>query len=131
MAQRLKSNFLIIAFSQDLYKFHYALSMASSLKAVNKKSTVFISGYACNYIRKNWQQYDSYKINDKFKKKKMASINELFLYCQELGVKIYFCQTALDFLNINENDINNLIAFKPIGLYSILNTHKEEQILFI
>mgnify|MGYP001198958037 FL=1 len=129
--EKLNSNFLIITFSKDLYKFHYALSMATSLKAINKKVTIFITGYACNYIRKKWEPFDLENINDKLKMKKMATLNELFLYCKDLEIEIYFCSTALDFLDINKDAINKTLDLKPIGMYSILNLHKEEKILFI
>ncbi len=129
--EELNSKFLIIAFSKDLYKFHYALSIASSLKAINKSVTVFVSGYACNYIRKNLGEYDNENINEKLEKKKITSIRDIFIYCKELDIKFFFCNTALHFLDISEGDITELIDIKPIGMYSILNSHKENQILFI
>ena len=49
-------NNLIISFSEDLYKFHYALSLASSLKAIGKDVSIFISGYACNFIKKKLER---------------------------------------------------------------------------
>ena len=66
------SNFnnLIITFSNDFYKFYYALSLASTLKATGKDVSIFISGYACCFIKKNWQDYDKEGINEKLKKKK-------------------------------------------------------------
>ena len=46
------SSNLIITFSNDFYKFHYALSLASTLKATGKDVSIFVSGYACNFIKK-------------------------------------------------------------------------------
>ena len=128
---KLNSKFLIIAFSNDLYKFHYALSMASSIKAVNKNVSVFISGYACNYIRKNWKDYDTKNLNQKFKNKNMGTIEDIFIYCKELNLDLFYCKTALDFLDISKEDITDLINIKSIGFYSILNSYKDEQIVFI
>ena len=65
-----KSSNLIITFSNDFYKFYYALSLASTLKATGKDVSIFISGYACHFIKKNWQDYDKEGINEKLKKKK-------------------------------------------------------------
>ena len=47
----------------------------------------------------------------------------------DLEIEIYFCSTALDFLDINKDAINKTLDLKPIGMYSILNLHKEEKIL--
>ena len=129
--KNLNCNYLIIVFSKDLYKFHYALTMASSLKAIEKQVTIFITGYACNFIRKDWEKYDNKHLNNKLKKKKVASINDLLSYCNELKVKFYYCTTAMDFLEVKTLSINNLLNINPIGLYSILNIHKEDKIIFI
>ena len=126
-----KTKFLIIAFSEDLYKFHYALTMASSLKALEKEVTIFISGYSCNYIRKNWQDFDIKKINKKIKDRGLASLEEIFKYCEDLKVKIFYCETALNFLQINQSDIRQSLKANTVGMYSILNSHKADQIIFI
>ena len=64
--KNLKSKIIIIAFSDDIYKFHYALTMASTLSAIEKKVSIFISGYACNYIRKDWTENYINKITNRF-----------------------------------------------------------------
>ena len=130
---RLNSNSsnLIITFSNDFYKFHYALSLASTLKATGKNVTVFVSGYACNFIKQNWQDYDKEGINEKLKRKKMGSIEEMFAYCKELEVEIFYCDSAIEFLNINSNEITNLVSIKPKSMYSILNSYKHGEIMFI
>ena len=125
------SSNLIITFSNDFYKFHYALSLASTLKAIGKDVEIFVSGYACNFIKKNWQNYDIEGINGKLKRKKMGSIEEMFAYCKELEVEIFYCKSAIEFLNINSNEIINLASIKPKSMYSILNSYKQGEIIFI
>ena len=125
------SNHLIITFSKDLYKFHYTLSLASSLKAIGKNVKVFVSGYACNFIKKNWQDYDKEGINEKLKRKKLGSIEEMFAYCKELEVEIFYCESAIEFLNINTKEITNLVSIKPKSMYSVLNSYKQGEIIFI
>ena len=125
------SNKLIITFSNDFYKFYYALSLASTLKATNQDVKIFISGYACNFIKQNWQDYDKEDINGKLKRKKMGSIEEMFAYCSELEVKIFYCQSAIEFLNINSREITNLVNIKPKSMYSVLNAYKQGEIIFI
>ena len=126
-----KSNSLIITFSNDFYKFHYALSLASTLKATGKDVKIFVSGYACNFIKKNWKDYDKKAINEKLIKKKMGSIEEMFAYCKELEVEIFYCESATEFLNINSNETINLVSIKPKSMYSILNSYKQGEIIFI
>tara|TARA_B100000242_G_C42637210_1_gene299814 strand:+ start:114 stop:512 length:399 start_codon:yes stop_codon:yes gene_type:complete len=125
------SSKLIITFSNDFYKFHYALSLASTIKATGKDVKMFISGYACNFIKKNWQDYDLEGINEKLKRKKMGSIEEMFAYCKELDVEIFYCQSAIEFLNINSNEITSFVSPKPKSMYSILNSYKQGEIIFI
>ena len=127
----LNSSNLIITFSDDFYKFHYALSLASTLKATGKNITIFVSGYACNFIKQNWQDYDKEAINAKLKKKKMGSIEEMFAFCKELKVDIFYCESAIEFLNIKSDEITNLISIKSKSMYSILNSYKKGEIIFI
>ena len=125
------SNNLIITFSNDFYKFHYTLSLASTLKATGKDVRIFVSGYACNFIKQNWQAYDKEGINERLKSKKMGSIEEMFAYCKELEVEIFYCESAIEFLNINSNEISSLVSIKPKSLYSVLNSYKQGEIIFI
>ena len=125
------SKVLIIAFSDDIYKFHYALTMASTLSAIEKKVSIFISGYACNYIRKDWTENFSNKMTSKFLEKKMPSLKEMFAYCKELDVNIYYCETALNFLDIDKSNLIDSIKLEPLGMYTILNDHKEDEMIFI
>ena len=127
----LYSSNLIITFSNDFYKFHYALSLASTLKATGKNVRVFVSGYACNFIKQSWQDYDKKDVNAKLKRKKMGSIEEMFAYCKELEIEIFYCESAIEFLNINSNEITNLVCIKPKSMYSILNNYKQGEIIFI
>ena len=122
---------LIITFSDDFYKFYYALSLASTLKATGKDVRIFISGYACHFIKKNCQDYDKEAINAKLKRKKMGTIEEMFTFCKELKVEIFYCKSAIEFLNINSNEITNLVSIKSKSMYSILNSYKQREIIFI
>ena len=127
----LNPSHLIITFSNDFYKFHYALSLGSTLKATGKDVKIFVSGYACNFIKQNWQDYDKEDINKELKRKKMGSIEEMFAYCKELDVEIFYCESAIEFLNINTKEITNLVSIKPRSMYSILNSYKQGEIIFI
>ena len=125
------SNHLIISFSKDLYKFHYALSLASSLKAIGKNVKVFVSGYACNFIKKNWKDYDKDSIGQRLEEKKMGSIDDMLSYCKVLNVEVFYCETAVEFLNISSIEVTNLVDIKPKSMYSVLNSNKQGEIIFI
>ena len=126
-----KSKVIIIAFSDDIYKFHYALTMASTLSAIEKKVSIFISGYACNYIQKDWMKNSANKITNKFLEKKMPSLEDLFTYCKDLNVNIYYCDTALNFLDIDKTNLIDTIRLEPLGMYTIFNDHKKDEMIFI
>ena len=125
------SKVIIIAFSDDIYKFHYALTMASTLSAIEKKVSIFISGYACNYIRKDWIENSVSKLTNRFLEKKMPSFKELFTYCTDLNVNMYYCDTALNFLDIDKSNLIDTIRLRPLGMYAIFNDHKNEEMIFI
>ena len=63
--------------------------------------------------------------------KKMPSLKEMFAYCRELNVNIYYCETALNFLDIDKSDLIESIQLKPLGMYTILNNHKKDEMIFI
>ena len=65
------------------------------------------------------------------KEKKMGSIEEMFAFCEQLKVEIFYCESAIEFLNINSNEITNSVSIKPKSMYSILNNYKEGEIIFI
>ena len=129
--KKIKSKIIIIAFSNDIYKFHYALTMASTLSSIEKKVSIFISGYACNYIRKDWVEKSESEITNKFLEKKMPSLTELFTYCKDLNVNMYYCDTALNFLDIDKSKLIDTVQLKPLGMYSIFNDHKKDEMIFI
>ena len=91
----------------------------------------FFSGYACNFLKINWEKYDTLKINKKILKNKMTGFLEVFKLCQELKVNFFFCSTATEFLNIKPEDINNNIIIKSAPLYHIINKNKNNQTVFI
>ena len=125
------SSVLLILFTDDFYKCYYALNLACTYSSCNKNVTVFFSGYACNFLKVNWESYDKLKINKKIAKKKMTSFLEVLKLCKELKVKFFFCSTAVEFLNIESKDLNKDFILEPTPLYHIVNRHKNSQTIFI
>ena len=124
-------NILIIIFTTDFYKFYYALNLASTYQACNKKVTVYFTGYSCNFLKKKWKRYDKSKNEDKFKETKMISYIGILDLCMELNVKFYFCDTAMKFLNIEESEFIEGLNIKALPLYHIINVHKDNKTFFI
>ena len=122
---------LMILFTSDFYKYYYALNLASTYQACNKNVTVFFSGYACNFLKKNWMEYDKLKINYKMDKFRMTSYIEVLKLCNALNVKFFFCDTAIKFLNINKVDFMEDINIKPKPLYHMVSKHKNHKTFFI
>ena len=120
------SSNLIITFSNDFYKFYYALSLASTLKATGKNVSIFVSGYACHFIKKNWQDYDKEGINEKLKKKNGINRRNVCILQRARG-EIFYCESAIEFLNINTKEITNLVSIKPKSMYSVLNSISKEK----
>ena len=56
MKNKKNSKILIILFTSDFYKYYYGLNLASTYKAVNKEVSLFYSGYAINFLLKNWEE---------------------------------------------------------------------------
>ena len=127
----INKNILFILFTSDFYKCYYALNLASTYQACNKNVTIFFSGYACNFLKKDWDKYDKLKISEKVNKKKMTNYVNIFKLCSEINIKIYYCETAIDFLDITPNSFIKGIIIKSMPLYQVINSHKNSQTIFI
>ena len=56
----------------------------------------------------------------------------MFAYCKELEVEIFYCESAIEFLNINTKEITNLVSIKPKSMYSAaLSSYKQGEVIFI
>ena len=122
---------LIILFTSDFYKYYYGLNIASSYKATNKNVTLFYSGYAINFLSKCWKDYDKKNTNKKLIEKNMPNYLEMLDICIQLKVSFYFCKTAMEFLNLSEDDLMVNLNIKSAPLYHILNKYKNSQTIFI
>ena len=122
---------LIILFTEDFYKFYYGINLANTLKACNKNIGVFFSGYACNYLKKNWKTSDKQLLHEKVFQNYNCNLDELFKLSLDLNIDFFYCQTSFELFNIKKSDINSFLELKAIGLYSIINNYKEHNIIFI
>ena len=131
MKNKKNSKILIILFTSDFYKYYYGLNLASTYKAANKDVSLFYSGYAINFLLKNWNSFDTKNYNNKLIEKNMPSYLEIINLCNELEIRFFYCKTALDFLNVSENDFLSSIEIKSVPLYKMVSDYKNEQTVFI
>ena len=124
-------NILIILFTSDFYKCYYALNLASTYQACNINVTLFFSGYSCNFLRNDWIKFDKKNFSKKFSKKKMTSYLDVFNLCLEIKVKFFYCDTAMNFLNLERKDLINNNKVVAMSLYEIINKHKNNKTIFI
>ena len=124
-------NILIIIFTSDFYKCYYALNLASTYQACNINVTLFFSGYSCNFLRNDWIKFDKKNFSKKFSKKKMTSYLDVFNLCLEIKVKFFYCDTAMNFLNLEHKDLMNNKKVVAMSLYEIINKHKNDKTIFI
>lgn len=127
----MKNKKLLVLFTEDFYRFYYAINLANTIKACNQDITVFISGYAFNFLRSNWKSYDKKKIFSAVFKNYNCDLDQLIRLSVELKIDFFFCETALSLLGIKQNDLNEKLKMKPFGLYSLVSKYKNENIIFI
>ena len=126
-----KNSKILIILLPDFYKYYYGLNLASTYKACNKDVTIFYTGHAISFLLKNWKSYDKSKINSEIKNKKMPNYLEMLNLCLELKITFYFCKTALDFLNLYEEDFLESIHIKSAPLYQIIKDINEQTFYII
>ena len=131
MLNKLNNKYLFIIFTSDFYKYYYSLNTANTLKACNKEVSIFITGYSCNFILDSWKNYDKKNIVASIKKNNMASYEEVLGMSLDLNIDFFYCNTALELLEIKEKKILKKFKIKPLGLYQIMNKFKDGQIIFI
>ena len=127
----IEKNILIILFTSDFYKCYYALNLASTYQASNTNVTLFFSGYSCNFLRNDWIKFDKKNLSKKFSRKKMTSYVDVLNLCLDIKVKFFYCDTAVNFLNLKHKDLMNNKKVVAMSLYKIINKHKNDKTIFI
>ncbi len=98
---------------------------------------VFFTFWGINVLKKNakpklpglWKPFTGMMIK-KMKKKKIATLDELLKQAQELGVKLYACNTTMELMDIKKEDL--IDGIEVIGAAGFLKIAAESDIqLFI
>ena len=61
----------------------------------------------------------------------MTSYLDVFNLCLEIKVKFFYCDTAMNFLNLEHKDLMNNKKVVAMSLYKIINKHKNDKTIFI
>jgi peroxiredoxin family protein len=136
----------IIVFSGDFDKIHYALVMASAAAAIDIPSTLFFTMGASRALLASpenaWRYLpggESSKseetgsdVDKKFKKRTVATFEELLQACVSLGVKFMICDMGLRAMDLEGETLRGDVSFETGGMVTFLNDARANgQIIFI
>jgi peroxiredoxin family protein len=133
-------------FSSDFDKIHYALVMASAAAAIDIPSTLFFTMGASRALLASpenaWRYLpggESFKseetgsvVDKKFKKRTVATFEELLQACVSLGVKFMICDMGLRAMDLEDEALRGDVSFETGGMVTFLNDARANgQIIFI
>ena len=136
----------IIIFSGDFDKIHYALVMASAAAAIDIPVTLFFTMGASSALLASpenaWQCLPGGAIaktgetggdiNNRFKKRMVATFEELFQACVSLKVKFMVCDMGLRAMNLDVKALRNDVPLEAGGMVTFINNASANgQIIFI
>ncbi len=125
----------IIIFSGDFDKIHYALAMASAAAAIDIPVTLLFTMGATSALLASpenaWQNLPGGgvaknggtgdDINNIFKKRKVASFEELLQSCVSLKVKFMVCEMGLRAMELDIKTLRSDIPIQAGGLVTFFN----------
>ncbi len=126
----------LVVVSGDYEKVHYALAMASAAIAVNTPATLFFTMEAIKGLLKadgdgqpGWHALGhadgdatSAEARDaEYAARGVATFEELFEACAELGATFMVCQMGLRAAGIEAGDLRDDISFTEGGIVSFLH----------
>ena len=136
----------IIIFSSDFDKVHYALVMASAAAAIDIPVTLFFTMGASRALlaspENSWHCLPSGAftnsektggdVNNKFKKRMVATIEELLQACVSLKVKFMVCDMGLRAMDLDVKALRNDVPLEAGGMVTFFNDASANgQIIFI
>jgi len=125
----------IIIFSGDFDKIHYALVMASAAAAIDIPVTLFFTMGASRALLASpenaWQCLPGGAvtntgetggdINNKFKRRMVATFEELLQACVSLKVKFMVCDMGLRAMDLDVKALRNDVPFEAGGMVTFFN----------
>ncbi len=123
----------IIVYSGAFDKVHYALALASSAVATNQAATLFFTMGACRALLRagadgvpGWhtlaavQGRAAAEMDREYAKRGVATFDELFSACVELGVRFIVCEMGLRAAGIEAEDLRDDLTIDTAGIVTFL-----------
>ncbi len=136
----------IIVYSGEFDKVHYALALASSAVATNQAATLFFTMGACRALLRagadgvpGWHALDAgpcraapAEIDRDYARLGVATFDELFSACVELGVRFIVCEMGLRAVGIDAKDLRDDLTIDTAGIVTFLgDASKDGAMLFV
>ena len=123
----------IIVYSGEFDKVHYALALASSAVATNQAATLFFTMGACRALVRagadgtpGWHALGpgpgraAAEIDQDYARLGVATFDELFSACVELGVRFIVCEMGLRAAGIEPEDLRDDLTIDTAGIVTFL-----------
>ena len=119
----------IIVYSGEFDKVHYALALASSAVATNQAATLFFTMGACRALVRagpdgvpGWHGLDAApaETDRDYARLGVATFDELFSACVELGVRFIVCEMGLRAAGIKPEDLRDDLTIDTAGIVTFL-----------
>lgn len=135
----------IIVYSGEFDKVHYALALASSAVATNQAATLFFTMGACRALVRagadgtpGWHGLGAgpgraaAEIDRDYARLGVATFDELFSACVELGVRFIVCEMGLRAAGIEPEDLRDDLTIDTAGIVTFLgDASKNGAMLFV
>jgi peroxiredoxin family protein len=119
----------IVVFSGGFERVHYALAMAAAAAATDRPTTLFFTMGACHALARpladgtpGWSSLpDATTCDAGYAARGVATFEELFEACVELGVTIMVCEMGLRAKDLTTNDLRQDFEHIQGGIVTFLN----------
>jgi peroxiredoxin family protein len=118
----------VIVMSGTFERVHYALALASSQLAVGREATLFFTMGGIRGLlgadpngRPGWSALDGSARDALLGARKLATFEELFSACVELGAKVMVCEMGLAAEGIERGALRTDVTIIDGGIVTFLN----------
>ncbi len=134
----------IIVYSGEFDKVHYALALASSAVATNQAATLFFTMGACRALVRagadgvpGWHGLDARpgraapaETDRDYARLGVATFEELFSACVELGVRFIVCDMGQRAAGIDAKDLRDDLSIDTAGIVTFLGDASQDGAVF-
>ena len=132
----------LVVYSESVDKIHYAFAMASAAAAVNIPVCLFFTMGAIRVLadtdgRPGWADMTTSDgrsgrlLDDDFRRRGVATFDELIEACSALDVRIMVCEMGLRAVNLTREDLREDIEIAEGGLVTFYSDAGNSPITFL